>query len=184
MVDKLGPTTGPREKYFARFETHFNGLTKDAKEAIRSDANARLGMVGAEDEVTRDFLEATKSFFASYSGAYQRGDYKEFAGLIKVISLHKNIHFVESQVYLWHIIIIILFTQVSHRYGDGIGLDFGRWSHPSRALDGSRYLLAENVSLWGGTLPVGPKAGKRTFGPCLFRHLPIRSLLVCRAIGR
>ena len=98
VVDKLSPTSGPREKYFARFETYFNGLTNKEKEVIRSDANARLGMVGAEDEV-REFLEATKAFFASYSGMYQRGDYKEFAGLIKVICLHKKIHFVEAQVY-------------------------------------------------------------------------------------
>ena len=99
VVDKLGPTSGPREKYFARFETYFNGLTREEKEVIRSDADARLGIVGAEDEVTREFLEATKAFFASYSGMYQRGDYKEFAGLIKVICLHKKIHFVEAQVY-------------------------------------------------------------------------------------
>ena len=35
VAEKLGPSSGPREKYFARFETYFNGLTEEEREAIR-----------------------------------------------------------------------------------------------------------------------------------------------------
>ena len=84
IVEKLGPTSGPTEKYFARFESYFNGLTKEEKEVIQTEAHGRIAFVSAEDAVTREFLEATKAFFANYGGSFQRGDYKEFARLVKV----------------------------------------------------------------------------------------------------
>lgn len=84
IVDKLGPTSGPTEKYFARFKIYFNGLTKEEKEVIRAEAKNRLPLVAAEDEVTREFLDATKAFFSQFGESYQRGDYLEFARLIKV----------------------------------------------------------------------------------------------------
>ena len=84
IVEKLGPTSGPTEKYFARFQSYFNGLSKEEKEVIAAEAKGRVAFVAAEDEVTREFLEATKAFFANYGDTYQRGDYQEFARLIKV----------------------------------------------------------------------------------------------------
>ena len=84
VVEKLGPTSGPREKYFARFEAYFNGLKEEEKEEIRSGAGDQLTMIAAEDDVTREFCDATKTFFSSFTGAYQRGDYYEFARLVKV----------------------------------------------------------------------------------------------------
>ena len=84
MAEKLGPTSGPREKYFARFQTYFNNLEEEEKETIRLDAPNRLGLVAAHDDVTREFLEATKAFFSAFTGGYQRGDYLEFSCLIKV----------------------------------------------------------------------------------------------------
>ena len=84
VAEKLGPTTGPREKYFARFESYFNNLTEEEREVIRTNAADRRPLVGDEDEVTREFMEATKSFFANYGNSFQRGDYKEFARLVKV----------------------------------------------------------------------------------------------------
>ena len=86
IVQKLGPTSGPTEKYFLRFQTYFNDLSKEQKEVIAEEAKGRIAFVAAEDEVTRDFLEATNAFFANYGDKYQRGDYMEFARLIKVSS--------------------------------------------------------------------------------------------------
>ena len=84
---KLGPTSGPREKYFARFESYFNTLEKDEKEKIRGEAPTRLNLLSAEDDVTRECFEATRTFFTNFTkeaNGYQRNDYKEFAELIMV----------------------------------------------------------------------------------------------------
>ena len=84
VAEKLGPTSGPRKKYFARFQTYFNDLAEEEKEAIRLDAPNHLRQVGDEDDVTREFLDATKAFFSTFVECYQRGDYLEFSRLIKV----------------------------------------------------------------------------------------------------
>ena len=84
---KLGPTTGPREKCFTRFQTHFNSLSREEKEEIRRNAVAARSIVGIEDDVTRDFFEATRSFFEQFESecdSYKRGDFKEFARLVMV----------------------------------------------------------------------------------------------------
>ena len=90
VVEKLGPTTGPREKTFTTFETYFNSLSKEEKEEISAEAADRVGQVSPEDEVTRDFFEATKAFFTNFmeeERPFQRGDYLEFARLIMVSNL-------------------------------------------------------------------------------------------------
>ncbi|QQP55780.1 Hypothetical protein FKW44_000226, partial [Caligus rogercresseyi] len=50
---------------------------------IKTEAHDRIAFVSAEDAVTHEFLEATKSFFTNYCDSYQRGDNKEFARLVK-----------------------------------------------------------------------------------------------------
>ena len=87
MTLKLGPTFGPREKYFVRFEAYFNALTKTEVEEIRSQATERIALFSPEDDVTREFLESTKAFFTSFmaeSNGFQRDDYLEFARMIMV----------------------------------------------------------------------------------------------------
>ena len=86
---KLGPSSGPREKYFARFESNFNSLTEEEKETIRVDAPNHIGIVAAEDGITRQFLDATRSFFSQFMAEarpFQRGDYLEFARLIMFLT--------------------------------------------------------------------------------------------------
>ena len=87
VLEKLGPSSGPREKYFARFETYFNSLSKEEKEEIRARATDRRQMVAPEDDVTREFFKATKAFFdgfATGSKDFPRGDYFEMAWVIRV----------------------------------------------------------------------------------------------------
>ncbi|QQP49867.1 Hypothetical protein FKW44_010677, partial [Caligus rogercresseyi] len=43
-----------------------HGLTKEEKEVIKTEAHDRIAFVSAEDAVTHEFLEATKSFFADF----------------------------------------------------------------------------------------------------------------------
>ena len=91
VVEKLGPTTGPREKTFPTFETFFNSLSEEEKAEIKAEAADRVTQVAPEDEVTRDFFEATKAFFTNFMAEerpFQRGDYLEFARLIMVSILH------------------------------------------------------------------------------------------------
>ena len=64
VVEKLGPTSGPTEKYFSRFEAYFNSLTKEEKVEISAEGPTRVAQVAPEDEVTREFLDATKTFFS------------------------------------------------------------------------------------------------------------------------
>ena len=119
IVEKLGPTTGPTEKYFARFQSYFNSLETAEKEVIRAEANGRLAFVAPEDEVSREFLEATKAFFANYGDSYQRGDYMEFARLVKV--------------YIFIFLVLcscsgfscfkLCYFSVSHRIGSGVAMD-------------------------------------------------------------
>jgi hypothetical protein len=45
IVEKLGPTSGPREKYFAKFETYFNTLEKEEKAKISAESTERIGLV-------------------------------------------------------------------------------------------------------------------------------------------
>ena len=88
VVEKLGPTSGPTEKYFSRFEAYFNSLTKEEKVEISAEGPTRIAQVAPEDDVTREFLDATKTFFSDFmaqENAFQRGDYLEFARLIMVI---------------------------------------------------------------------------------------------------
>ena len=87
VATKLGPSTGPREKYFTRFATYFNSLDQEEKEKIYAEAADRIKLLAAEDEITRQFIEATKSFFSQFmaeNNEFQRGDYLELARLIMV----------------------------------------------------------------------------------------------------
>ena len=87
MEQKMGPTSGPREKYFTRFEEYFNSLSEEEVEEIRVDAPSRLGLFSSEDDVTKEFLESTKTFFTTFmseANGFQRDDYLEFANLIMV----------------------------------------------------------------------------------------------------
>lgn len=85
VVVKLGATSGPREKYFARFETYYNSLSPEEKTKIIADATKMLGLLSPEDDITREFLAATHSFFTGFMASgngFQRGDYLELARLI------------------------------------------------------------------------------------------------------
>ena len=87
MTEKLGPTSGPREKYFVRFESFFNSLSKEEVEEIRRQAPSRVALFSPEDDITREFLESTRVFFSSFmaeSNGFQRDDYLEFARMIMV----------------------------------------------------------------------------------------------------
>ena len=88
LTQKLGPTSGPSEKYFTRFQSYFNSLAKEEVEKVRVEATACVGLLSPEDEVTREFMESTKAFFTGFmqeSRGFQRDDYREFARLIMVI---------------------------------------------------------------------------------------------------
>ena len=89
IEDKLGPTSGPTEKYFTRFEAYFNKLSTEEREAIRADAVSRRdNLLRAEDDVTREFMESTRAFFTAFmsqANGFQRDDYREFARMIMVI---------------------------------------------------------------------------------------------------
>ena len=87
ITEKLGPTSGPREKYFDRFRTYFNSLSKEEVEAIRLDASACLNLLAPEDDVSREFMESTRAFFTNFmkeANGFQRDDYKELARVIMV----------------------------------------------------------------------------------------------------
>ena len=87
LTQKLGPTLGPTEKYFTRFESYFNSMKKEEVEEIRKGATARLNLLSPEDEVTKEFFESSHAFFANFmskSNGFQRDDYGEFAHLIMV----------------------------------------------------------------------------------------------------
>ena len=88
IVEKLGPTSGPNEKYNSRFEEFFNTMEAEEKEKIRADApNRRDGLFKFEDDVTQEFLESTREFFYNFmseANGFQRDDYGEFANLIMV----------------------------------------------------------------------------------------------------
>ena len=87
IVAKLGPSSGPTEKYFARFQEYFNSLTEEEVEEIRLNASSRADFLKEEDDVTREMLDATREFFRSFmskSNGFQRDDYLEMACLIMV----------------------------------------------------------------------------------------------------
>ena len=63
LTQKLGPTSGPTEKYFARFESYFNSLKKEEVEEIRMAATARLELLSPEDEVTAEFFESSSLLY-------------------------------------------------------------------------------------------------------------------------
>ena len=87
VVEKLGPTSGPREKYFAKFETYFNSLDEEEKAKIAAESTERIGLVSPEDDVTRQFHAEATAFFTEFlaqDNAFQRGDYQELARLITV----------------------------------------------------------------------------------------------------
>ena len=93
MTEKLGPTSGPCEKYFMRFEVYFNALTKEEAEEIRLGASQRASLLSPEDEVTKEFIESTRAFFSSFMAekrGFQRDDYLEFARMIMVITFHSE----------------------------------------------------------------------------------------------
>ena len=142
IVEKLGPTTRPREKYFARFESYFNALSEDDREAIRTGASDRKEFVADEDEVTREFLEATKTFFANYGDSFQRGDYKEFARLVKVIWSRSQYKLGASK---WVIVILLVSTYLSWIF---VSTSSG-WS-PSCS---GRRSLASSITLGGWPRP-------------------------------
>ena len=89
VVEKLGPTSGPREKYFAKFETYFNSLEEADKNTIVREAIDRIEIFAPEDEVTRSFQAATKAFFINFmvsEPSFQRRDNLEFAHLVMLLS--------------------------------------------------------------------------------------------------
>ena len=88
VVEKLGPTSGPSEKYFTRFQTYYNALSDEEKEKIKGEAlQQAINLLAPEDDITAEFKEASTSFFSAFATAdhsYDRGDYKECSLLIRV----------------------------------------------------------------------------------------------------
>ena len=84
---KLGPTSGPREKYFTKFEKYFNNLTEEEKEHILEDANEKVKLLAPKDEVTSEFHQRVKKLFSSFfetKHSFQREDYLELARIVLV----------------------------------------------------------------------------------------------------
>ena len=84
---RVGPTSGPCEKYFARFETFFNALSEEEKAESVSESPRHFQLLEPEDQVTRDLREATRVFFTEFLARENgdlRGDYKELAHLVMV----------------------------------------------------------------------------------------------------
>ena len=89
IAEKLGPTSGPRKKYFAKFEMYFNSLEEADKNTIVREAIDRIEILAPEDEVTRSFQAATKAFFINFmvsEPSFQRRDNLEFAHLVMLLS--------------------------------------------------------------------------------------------------
>jgi trans-2-enoyl-CoA reductase len=84
--DKLGPTSGPKEKYFSRFEEYFNKLSEAEKEDILKDAADKIRLLAPEDDLKREFQIRVKNFFTEFtaSSSFQRGDYQEFCRIVMV----------------------------------------------------------------------------------------------------
>ena len=86
MTEKLGPSSGPTEKYFERFQTYFNSLSTDDREAIRKEASSST-YLKPEDDFSEELFQSTRDFFADFmarKNGFQRDDYREFANLIMV----------------------------------------------------------------------------------------------------
>ena len=87
IVSKLGPTPGPKEKYFSKFKSYFNTLSDEEKEKIVTEAAAHIGLLTPEDDVTKEFHARSKAFFTEFmasDNSFQRGDYLEFARIVMV----------------------------------------------------------------------------------------------------
>jgi hypothetical protein len=87
FASKFGPTSGPKEKFFARFETFFNSLMEDQLADIINEGAERIRLLAPEDDLTREFQARVKNFFTEFlasSSSFQRGDYQEFARLVMV----------------------------------------------------------------------------------------------------
>ena len=87
IVAKLGPTSGPTEKYFARFEAYFNSLDSETKSQILKNASVALDVLSVEDSLVEEFRDATREFFRQFMSkpnSFQRGDYLELARLVTV----------------------------------------------------------------------------------------------------
>ena len=94
IVKKLGPTSGPNEKYNTRFEEFFNTMEAEEVEKIRVDAPNRQGLFSGEDDVSCEFLESTRTFFSHFmseTNKFQWDDYGEFAKLIMVSAYYKKL---------------------------------------------------------------------------------------------
>jgi len=52
--------SGPKEKYFTRFQEWFNYLTEE-KQKINDEAITKIQLLSPEDEVTRNFKSTNKS---------------------------------------------------------------------------------------------------------------------------
>jgi hypothetical protein len=92
---KLGPSSGPKDKVFGRFEQWFNSLTEEEIEEIVAEAASRIELLAPEDEVTHDFQSRSREFFANFFAAsstsgFQRGDYLEFARIVMVRYFYVN----------------------------------------------------------------------------------------------
>jgi hypothetical protein len=86
-TSKFGPTSGPKEKYFSRFEKYFNSLTDDQLQEIVSESADRIRFFAPEDDLTREFQIRVKNFFAEFRSSntsFQRGDYLEFSNVLMV----------------------------------------------------------------------------------------------------
>ena len=81
MTEKLGPSLGPTEKYFERFQTYFNSLSRDEREGIRLGASSCVEWLSPTDDITKEMFF---SHFIAKSNGFQRDDYRELARLIMV----------------------------------------------------------------------------------------------------
>ena len=87
MTEKLGPSSGPTEKYFERFQTYFNSLSTDEREGIRLGASSCVEWLSPTDDITKEMFGSTREFFSHFmakSNGFQRDDYRELARLIMV----------------------------------------------------------------------------------------------------
>ena len=89
MTEKLGPTTGPTEKYFDRFQSYFNSLSTEEFEEIRLGASSCFEFLSPTDDLGKEFFECTRVFFTDFMAkrnGFRRDDYRELARLIMVIT--------------------------------------------------------------------------------------------------
>ena len=87
MAEKLGPSSGPTEKYFERFQTYFNSLSMDDREGIRLGASSCAEYLSPTDDVGKEMFKSTQDFFSHFmakSNGFQRDDYCKLACLIMV----------------------------------------------------------------------------------------------------